>query len=531
MRWRGRRTDWAMPLLLATAPMGLLIVMLVVPALALLGQARELDLTALWHDPWLRGRLLWSLVQAWVTVGITLVLGVPLAWVLARVEFAGRRGLIHAVTLPFVVPTLVAALGVLALWGPHGLLASPLELDTRNSPWPLLAGNVFFNLGLVVRAGVDGLERVSPSRLAAARTLGATPWRAFWRVEWPAMRPWLASALCLVFLYCFSGFGLALVLGGQAWATVDVEIYHLVAHELALDDAAALAVWTLGLTSLGAVGYAWVERHLAHREQAAGVQRIPVARHWRYRAGVLCASAVIAVTTLGPLAAIALRLLQAGAAPWGVLQEPDTLAACGRTLIFASVAVLAATALGLAHACAARHHLLLRAASLLPLVISPVIVAFGLLLAYPAGTASLPLLLACYTVLATPLVAQSVSSALDAQPPHRVQAARTLGASPWRAFWRVTLPGIMPSLRRGMAWAAATALGEFAVTLFLSRPEWTTLTTLMYQRLGRPGERNFDEALVLAATLLLLAGAIMWLIDGPAPGHNGSRSPRHPPPH
>lgn len=531
MRWRGPRPGWAMPLLLAAAPVGLLVVILVVPALALLGQARELDLATLWHDPWLRGRLLWSLVQAAATVVITLALGVPLAWVLARVEFAGRGLLIYAVTLPFVVPTLVAALGVLALWGPQGLLAAPLGLDTSSSPWPLLAGNVFFNLGLVVRAGVDGLDRVSASRLAAARTLGATPWRAFWRVEWPAMRPWLASALCLVFLYCFSGFGLALVLGGQAWATVDVEIYHLVAHELALDEAAALAIWTLGLTSLGALGYAWVERHLAHREQAAGLRRMPMARHWHYRAGVACAGTVIAFTTLGPLAAIALRLLQAGSEPWSVLQEPDTLAACGRTLAFAGVAVLAATALGLAHACAARRYLLLRAASLLPLVVSPVIVAFGLLLAYPASTASLPLLLACYTVLATPLVAQSVSSALDAQPPHRVQAARTLGASPWRAFWRVTLPGIMPSLRRGMAWAAATALGEFAVTLFLSRPEWTTLTTLIYQRLGRPGERNFDEALVLATTLLLLAAGVMRLIDGPAPRHNGAPPPRHRPPH
>jgi ABC-type Fe3+ transport system permease subunit len=118
--------------------------------------------------------------------------------------------------LPFVVPTLVAALGVLALWGPRGLIGAPLAeagLSLEDSPWLLLYGNLFFNLCLVVRAGVDALERVSAQRVAAARTLGATPWRAFWRVEWPAVLPWLASALCLVFLYCFAGFGLALILG------------------------------------------------------------------------------------------------------------------------------------------------------------------------------------------------------------------------------------------------------------------------------------------------------------------------------
>ena len=144
-----------------------------------------------------------------------LLLGLPVAWVLARREFAGRTWVLRLLMLPFVVPTLVAALGVLALWGPRGWLGAPLaamgwRLD--ETPWLLLYGNLFFNLCLVVRAGVDALEQVSAPRVAAARTLGATPWRAFWRVEWPAIAPWMASAMCLVFLYCFSGFGLALIL-------------------------------------------------------------------------------------------------------------------------------------------------------------------------------------------------------------------------------------------------------------------------------------------------------------------------------
>ena len=66
-----------------------------------------------------------------------------------------------------------------------------------------------------------------------------------------------------------------------------------------------------------------------------------------------------------------------------------------------------------------------------------------------------------------------------------------------------------------MAFAAATALGEFAVTLFLSRPEWTTLTTLIYQRLGRPGGANLDAALVLACLLMALALLAFTLIEGP----------------
>ena len=180
---------------------------------------------------------------------------------------------------------------------------------------------------------------------------------------------------------------------------------------------------------------------------------------------------------------------------------------------FTAAALLLATLLGVTHALSARRSVVLRAAAFLPFVVSPVTVAFGLLLLYPSWSASLLLLVAAYALLAYPFVANSLGAALDSLPEHVLQAARTLGATPWRVFWRVTLPMVMPSLRRGMAFAAATALGEFAVTLFLSRPEWATLTTLIYERLGRPGAVNRDAAMVLAALLMLLALLAFMLIE------------------
>jgi thiamine transport system permease protein len=72
-----------------------------------------------------------------------------------------------------------------------------------------------------------------------------------------------------------------------------------------------------------------------------------------------------------------------------------------------------------------------------------------------------------------------------------------------------------------MAFAAATALGEFAVTLFLSRPEWTTLTTLIYQHMGRPGEMNLDAAMVLSCVLMLLALAAFAVIEWPESQRGG----------
>jgi thiamine transport system permease protein len=404
---------------------------------------------------------------------------------------------------------------VLALSGPRGLLARWWGLDLQDTPWLLLYGNLFFNLCLVVRAVSEALGRVSAARVAAARTLGATPWRAFWRVEWPAILPWLASALCLVFLYAFSGFGLALILGGQRFATIEVEIYTLVAHELKLAQAGVLALAMLLLTGSVALLYAGVERRLAAPGRADGVPRRAPQGPLQWGA-VFAAILVLLIFCIAPLVSIVARAVLAGSGAWAVLADPETLLALWNTVRFTVAAVVLATLLGVTHALAARHSTWLRAAAFLPFVVSPVTVAFGLLLLYPAWSASLPLLVAAYALLAYPFVANALGAALDSLPPSLAQAARTLGASPARVFWRVTLPMVLPALRRGMAFAAATALGEFAVTLFLSRPEWATLTTLIYQRLGRPGASNRDEALVLASLLMLLALLAFLLIDRPA---------------
>jgi thiamine transport system permease protein len=508
-------------LLLAAVPLAFLLVVLVAPALRLMAEGAwgggaaptsAVSLWAPWVDPYLRWRMLWSLAQAAITCGLALLLGLPMAWVLARLEFPGRRWLLRSLMLPFVVPTLVAAMGVLAVLGPHGLLAELGGPDLQDTPWLLLYGNLFFNLCVVVRAGVDGLGRVSAARVAAARTLGATPWRAFWRVEWPAVVPWLASALCLVFLYCFSGFGLALVLGGQRYATAEVEIYTLVAYELQLQQAGVLALWVVGLTGVVALAYAAIERTLASPARPDRVPRVVAQRgaHYVAVAGVLLLWMLICAL---PLIAIARGAINSGVNAWAVLVEEDTLAALWNTARFTFVALVLATFLGVTHALAAQRWLWLRALVFLPFVVSPVMVAFGLLLLYPQYSGSFAVLVAAYALLAYPFVAKSVAAALDSLPLHYLDAARSLGASPWRVFRRVTLPLLAPALRRGMAFAAATAVGEFAVTLFLSRPEWATLTTLIYQHLGRPGAANRDAALVLACVLMALALLAFALIE------------------
>jgi thiamine transport system permease protein len=252
-----------------------------------------------------------------------------------------------------------------------------------------------------------------------------------------------------------------------------------------------------------------------------------------------------------PLVATVAHASADWAATWQVWQHEDTIAALQNTLQFSAAALLGATLLGMLHGFAAHHaqqlndknescyrninkswmpflykifSACLSASTWLPFIASPVVVAFGLLLVYPEASGTWGVLIAAYTLLAYPFVTHSVMQGLSSLPAHWFYAAHSLGAGPVRVWWRITMPLLRPALRRGMAFAAATALGEFAVSLFLSRPEWMTLTTLIYQHLGRPGASNLQAAHALSLLLMLLALGVFLLLDARSAPSSSSTS-------
>ncbi len=494
---------WLAALLL----MVVLVTLVIAPLFTIITYDKN-DLTwGILQDDYIQWRIVWTFSQALVTCGVTAVLSLPLAWVISRFQFFGRRLLLKLLLLPFVMPTLVAGMGVLALLGPNGYLG----LDLTDTPWLLIYGNIFFNLPIMVRAVLQGFNLVPANRLAAARSLGATAWQAFYWVSLPVIRPWLAGAMCLVFLYCFSGFGLALVLGGMKYSTVEVEIYQLIAYELNMASASILALLMLVGTAAAALLYAWISSHsLVPLEQI----KVPLklVKTYREKLMVLLTVLFLMMCCAAPLIAVFLQAIMAGDS-WLILKEEQTWLAIGNSIRFSLMALMLATVLGVLHATWAHRLRLGRITTFLPFMVSPVVMTFGLLILYPDWTASLGILIAAYTLLAYPFITKDVLSLLDTLPEKYAAASRNLGANFWQTQYWVIFPLLRPALRRGMTFAAATCVGEFAATLFLSRPEWLTLTTLIYQLLGRAGQANYQAAMVLSLLLMLIAGAIFMLLD------------------
>src|SRR5262245_19627324 len=168
-------------------------------------------------------RVLWFTVwSAGLATVVSVLLGLPAAYVLHRLSFPFRNVVRAMLLVPFVLPTVVVGVAfrlLIADSGPLGFLG----LD--GTPVAIIAGLAFFNVAVVIRAVGAAWESLDPRPGEAAAALGAAPAQVFRTVTFPALRPALISAASVVFLFCATSFGVVLTLGGLRYSSVETEIY------------------------------------------------------------------------------------------------------------------------------------------------------------------------------------------------------------------------------------------------------------------------------------------------------------------
>jgi ABC-type Fe3+ transport system permease subunit len=189
--------------------------------------------------------------QAILSTGLTLLFGLPGAYLLARYRLWGKNLILAMTGVSFVLPTLVVATAFNAILGPRGwanlLLMQSFRLDQPpvhfvNTFGAILVAHVFYNTTIVLRLVGDFWAHLDPRLGQAARVLGANGWQTLRRVSLPLLMPALASASLLVFIFDFTSFGVILVLGGPRFATLEVEIYNQTISLFNLPLAAALSL-------------------------------------------------------------------------------------------------------------------------------------------------------------------------------------------------------------------------------------------------------------------------------------------------
>jgi thiamine transport system permease protein len=476
-------------------------------------------------SPTTRGVAWFTLWQAVVSTILTVVVGLPAAYVLGRYRFAGRRLFRAILTVPFVLPTVVVGAAFLALFGRQGATG----IDLRGSVTIILIAHVFYNIAIVVRTVGTAWESLDPALAEAAATLGASPRRVAREVTLPLLVPAIVSAASIVFLFTFTSFGIILILGDISTSTLEVEIWRRATGLGDLGGAAVLAVLQLvGVTSV----LWWYSRIQQRRAvvQRAGVGRLRTPQGAAERTlvtGVL----LLTLAVIGaPLVLLAGRSFDvtggSGLGNYRSLFDTATSAlvvppgeAIFNSFAFAVPAVVIAVVIGLLAATAmTRRRDRLAAAFdtvlMLPLGTSAVTLGFGMLLALDAPVdlrTSIVLVPIAHGLVGLPFVVRTTVPMLRSIGPSMREAAAVLGAAPARVWREIDLPLITRALTVGAGFALAVSLGEFGATNFLALPDRPTLPIAIFRLLGQPG--TMGRAMALATVLMVLTAITVFAIE------------------
>ncbi len=494
--------------------------------------------------------------QATLSTLLTLCIGLPAAYLVARYRFRGKKLLMSLTAIPFVLPTVVVAAAFNALLGPSGWinyalmtifdLSSP-PIRVINSMGAILLAHIFYNTTIVLRMVGDYWSHIDPRVSQAAYTLGANKWQTLREVVLPLLTPSISAAALLVFIFNFTSFGVILILGGPRFATIEVEIYNQTIGLFNLPIAATLSViqllCTLGFTIL----YTQISRRVTRPLNLRPVKYTQ--KHlttWKSRIFAGLIVTFLSILFIAPIFALAVRSfisftpIRQGRTSSEItvttayyrelaINRRDSLFfvppinAISVSLGYAAITVLLAIALGLPAAWYLARGTnrtisnILDPLIMLPLGTSAVTLGLGFIIALgkpPLNLRASPLLIPlAHTLVAFPFVVRSLVPSIQSIKPRIRQAAVVLGASPLDVFRRVDLPLVGRALIVAATFAFTISMGEFGATALIARPEYPTLPLMIYRLISQPGSLNYGQAMALSTILMLITTLGMLTIE------------------
>lgn len=448
-----------------------------------------------------REALTTTLVISLASVVAALLIGVPLAFLLGRFEFPGRRILRAVATLPAALPPLVGVIAFLFLYGESGLVTRGIQrlLGLSESPWRLTgvwaiifvhAYTMYVYVFLFVSAG---LERFDTTLDEAAAGLGASARQRLRRVTLPLLMPAIAGSMLLVFMTALGSFSAPYVFGGG----IRVLSTQIVASKL--NGALGLAYVETTVLALSAIAglalFRWLERKRKYTSGGkGGMTRRTIRSRGAQLATAAVAIATVVVLVLPHLMVVLVSFARDGSWTTQVIPPEYTLenyrrlfseAELWRPIVNSVSMSLIATAANVVVCFVAAYLIVLRRFSgrrllevlvALPWAIPATAIALGLAATFNKNDVETARLLLvgtfwilplAYFIRDIPLVATAVEGSLRQMDPSLEDAARGLGGSWWLTMRRVVLPAARPGLVAGALLAAVTAVGEFVASVVL----------------------------------------------------------------
>jgi thiamine transport system permease protein len=447
-----------------------------------------------------------TVTQALVSAFVSVVLAIPVARALARRSFRGRGMLITLLGAPFILPVIVAVLGLLAVFGRSGILNDLLAIMGLPSVTiygfhGVVLAHVFFNLPLATRFLLQGWLAIPAERFRLAASLNAPVNRL---LEWPMLRAVVPGTFLVIFLICLTSFAVALTLGGGPKATtVELAIYQAVRFDFNLGRAALLACIQFIICTIAAI-IAWQVTTVDGF--GAGLDR--VVQRWdgsRLFDAVWIALATVFLVV--PLSMVVIKGIP------GLLELPNSVFhAAMRSVVVALIS--AALCVSMALALALRGGRIVSIIGVLPLAASGLVVGTGLfLIVFPfvrPSDLALPVTALVNATLALPFALRSITPAIGGVMADYGRLSDQLGITGWTRLRLIILPRIRRPLGFTLGLAAALSMGDLGVIALFADQNGATLPLAMYRLMGAyQMEAAAGAGLLLVALSLLL----FWLCD------------------
>jgi iron(III) transport system permease protein len=477
-----------------------------------------------------------------------LSLAFPLALLGHRYDFIGKPVLGVLVLAPMILPPFVGAVGVKQMLGVNGALNAALAklgmMDVA-APVDWLAQGRFAGIVLMIALNLypilymniaAALSNLDPAMEQAAENLGCPPWKRFFRITLPLAMPGVFAGASIVFIWAFTELGVPLVFDYNRTASVQIfdGIKGLDKNPIPYAQTAVLLVVAAAVFSLSkfVIGRSPLGTAPRPKGRTASVRL----RGWKSAA---CAMAFLSVFTLAAIPHLGVLLLSLAGRWYGTV-VPDEftmnhyIEALGNglvvpsiqnSLMYAGCATVLALVIGLSVAWVVvrsdlRFRAVLDAVVMLPLAVPGLVMAFGYLalsqegkpfhFLVGAGGSPFMLLVIAYATRRLPYVVRSAVAGLQQSNPMLEEAARSLGATPFRMLRRVAIPLIGANLAAGSILAFAFAMLEVSDSLILAQQaQHFPITKAIYTLLSTLGNGTELAAALGVWAMVFLSTAIM----------------------
>lgn len=495
-----------------------------------------------------------SLIEAtlnslWVgsgTVAGCLLVGLPMAYLVARTDLPFKRLLRTSTVLTFSAPSFIAAMGWILLLGPRsglindalvaafGLEAAPFDIF---SPWGIIFVLTMFLYPLVFLPVAAAFDNLDPDLEQAAASLGGRRWTVLRRITLPLLLPSVFSGGMLVFVIAFVIFGPVAILGAPVgFDTIPTAMLKLMSFPPRIETAAVLSVPVLAVIALILLLQRKVLGHRRFSVVGGKPGRRSPARlgAWRAPATAFCLGVLFVslVLPFGMLVVVSFKQAMGLPLAWDnlvlaenylrVLAQDRVVDAFRNSFVLAVLAVAFGIAFSLLAAWLVQRNRLRAGGAIAPVMTSPLafpgaVLGIALIIAYAGDPASLGgtllILFIGYAVIVLPLSFAYVNAAMLQIGPEVEEASRSLGAS-WPTTWRrITLPLMRHSVLAVALLQFVLIFRELDTSIFLYTGANPTTSTVLYnlasealfQRMGAM------SVLVLAVNITVVLIAARWV--------------------